>query len=174
MIPLSDIVLIVIRILLLNWALWIVATLGSSIIMASQTSHFSPYTFLPSCILLLFALIGWKAAPTISNIVTPKKDYVAQISGLSRRDLYSFSFVFLGLYFTLTSFSATAISIYFAISSSQVIQKPMDATVMRDIFRHALTFIVGIFVLTSADRWARLLLSKEALNKVEQGAAANP
>jgi hypothetical protein len=174
MIPLSDIVLIVIRILVLNWALWILATLASSIVMASQTSNWSFLTFLPSCILLVFAIIGWTASPTISKIVTPKKDYAAHLGGLSRRDLYSFSFVFLGLYFTLTSFSATIISAYFAIFSSQLVHKPIDASSMRDLFRHAVTFIVGFFVLVSADRWARLLLAKEASNTVEQDAAANP
>jgi len=161
MTPLEDIVLIVIRILILNWGAWIFLTLLTSIV-SSFHSRWSFVSLLPSCISLVLAVLIWVAAPKIAKVVTPKKEYSISLGGLSRRDLYAFAFVFLGVYFLLTSLSAVLVSSYFAIASSQFPSAHVPIDYFTPLVRESVRLVVSFFLLVFADRWARLLLSREA------------
>jgi hypothetical protein len=158
---LEDIVLIVIRILILNWGLWIFITLLSSIV-TSFHSRWNFVSLLPSCISLVLAFLIWIAAPKIAKVVTPKKEYSISLGGLSRRDLYAFAFVFLGVYFVLTSVSAVAVYAYFAMVSSQFPKTHNSIDYFTPFVRESARLVVSFFLLVFADRWARLLLSREA------------
>jgi len=161
MTPLEDIVLIVIRILILNWGGWIFATLLTSIAYSFH-SKWSGLSLLPSCILLVLAILIWIAAPKIAKVVTPKKEYSVNLGGLSRRDLYAFAFVFLGVYFVLTSVSSVLVSSYLLIASSQFSTTHAATDHFTPLVRESVRLVVSFFLLAFADRWARLLLSREA------------
>lgn len=166
---LEDIVLIVIRILILNWGLWIFATLLGSIA-ESFHSKANAIVFLPSCILLVFAILVWITGSRIAKVVTPKKEYSVNLGGLSRRDLYSFAFVFLGIYFLLTSLSSVLVSSYFLITFSPSPATRMSVDHFTALVRESVRLVVSFFLLVFADRWARLLLSREASQPNNQAA----
>jgi hypothetical protein len=161
MAALEDIVLIVIRILILNWGVWVFATLLASVL---ESLHSKPslLTFLPSGILLVLAILIWIAGPKIAKVVTPKKEYSINLGGLSRRDLYAFAFVFLGVYFVLTSVSSVLVSIWNLLWSSGLPGTHVAVDHFTPIARESVRLIVSIFLLVFADRWSRLLLSREA------------
>src|ERR1700738_2552655 len=106
--PLSSIVFIVIRLFALNWFLTAVPLLLSAATAPlSHERHLSavlmPYA--PAVLLLVFAAGLWILSPGIARFVSRGVDTRVSIGSLSRSDLYSFAFVFLGLFFILSSFA---------------------------------------------------------------------
>ena len=106
--PLSSIVVIVIRLFALNWFLASVPLLLSAA--TNPLPHerhllavLMPYA--PAVLLLIFAAGLWILAPAIARFVSRGVDASVSIGSLSRSDLYSFAFVFLGLFFILSSFA---------------------------------------------------------------------
>lgn len=53
--------------------------------------------------MLLFPIVAWLAAPFLARLVAGKADATVSVSVPPLRDLYAFAFVFLGVYFVLTS-----------------------------------------------------------------------
>src|SRR5688572_3340987 len=106
--PLSSIVVIVIRLFALNWLFTAIPLLLSAA--ATPLPHerhlsvvLTPYA--PGGLLLIFATGLWILTPTIARFVSRGVDTSVNMGGLSRSDLYSFAFVFLGLFFILSSFA---------------------------------------------------------------------
>ena len=109
--PLSSIVVIVIRLFALNWLLTAVPLLLSATTTPlPHERHLSAVLMLyvPAVLLLIVAAGLWILTPAIARFVSRGVDTSVSIGSLSRSDLYSFAFVFLGLFFILSSFGPEA------------------------------------------------------------------
>ncbi|CAN5401404.1 hypothetical protein BH09VER1_BH09VER1_09140 [soil metagenome] len=171
--PLSTIVVIVLRLFALNWLfydvyLWAVA------VQSSLSDPRSPFLvvagFAPSFLLLLAIVLLWILAPRISRLVSPGVDPSVAFSDLTRYDLYCFGFVFLGLYFILSSFAEVINWTHYFATVAHNGGMP-DPELQRQSFyqltRPALTFVGGLVSLLGASRWAkRLVRREEKLNPV--------
>src|SRR5947208_4333674 len=102
--PLSSIVRIVIRLFALNWCLQALNLMVS----AAALSHDRPLAVMviravPGVLFLILAIALWILAAPVARFVSRGVDTNVNLAGLSRSDLYSFAFVFLGLFFVLSS-----------------------------------------------------------------------
>ncbi|HEY5037384.1 MAG TPA: hypothetical protein VII74_09660, partial [Chthoniobacterales bacterium] len=97
------------------------------------------------------------------RLVSRGVDTSVSIGSLSRSDLYSFAFVFLGLFFVLSSFADVINWIhYFATVSSE------DPRVksLYQLTRPCLTLALGLVSLLGAPRWTRKLVAYEQKSQV--------
>lgn len=154
--PLSSIVVIVIRLFALNWILTsVLVLLSATAYRASDERHLFavliPYA--PGGLLLIFAATLWFLASVVARFVSRGVDTTVNVGGLSRSNLYSFAFVFLGLYFVLSSIGDVINWIhYFAIVSHY------DPTQnLYQLTRPGLTFIAGVASLLGAPCWTKKL-----------------
>ena len=96
--PLSSIVVIVIRLFALNWLLTAVPLLLSAATTPLPHERLLSAVLMlyaPAVLLLIFAAGLWILAPAIARFVSRGIDTSVSVGSLSRSDLYSFSFVFL-------------------------------------------------------------------------------
>ena len=106
--PLSSIVVIVIRLLALNWLLTVVPLLLSAATTPlPHERHLSAVLMIyaPAVLLLSVAAVLWILTPAIARFVSRGVDTTVSIGSLSRSDLYSFAFVFSDFFFILSSFA---------------------------------------------------------------------
>jgi len=123
-------------------------------------SPFSLYSFLlmPLATLIL-ATILWFIASRISTAVTKGHDTDLAFTVLTRDDLYHFAFVFLGLYFVLTSISGALREgfRFFPIVESN----PQTVELLGPFLGHGATFVAGFVCMIGAGRWTRKLMRRE-------------
>lgn len=158
--PISHIVTVVLR-------LFAIQTFVSAFGLALQTtasvrsygsSYYVAY-FTPGA-LLVFALLEWFLAPSVSRLVTRRQDSTLNIGGLSREDIYSFAFVFLGLYFVLNSVASSLNWLHYFLS----VASGSTAEMQRSFYELAsalIPLIAGLIALLQANRWARKLVNRE-------------
>ena len=121
----------------------------------------------PGVMTLLFACILtvalWKVAPLLARLVVGKHDVAVQLTGLSLEDLYRFAFVFLGLYFALSSLPPTLTWAHYAFSvastSSGATGEQQQS--LYALFDPAITFAAGLVCMLKGPRWATLLARQE-------------
>jgi hypothetical protein len=163
--PLSSIVVIVIRLFALNWLLTSVPLLFSA---ATNPLPYERHLLVvlmpygPAVLLLIFAAGLWILAPTIARFVSRGVDANVSIGSLSRSDLYSFAFVFLGLFFILSSFADVVNWIhYFATVSCEDPRHDPRVQNLYQFTRPCLTLAVGLVSLLGAPRWTKKLVSHD-------------
>ncbi len=104
--PVSLIVQVLVRLLSLLWVLQgSIALVGALAVFNAGWSFgdkFMAY-YLGPVLTLVFAATSWFAAPRLSRLIVGRADETVAVSGLSLYDLYAFAFVFLGVYFALSS-----------------------------------------------------------------------
>jgi hypothetical protein len=167
--PLSSIVVIVIRLFALNWLLTSVPLfLSAATIPLPHEPHLlaalMPYA--PAVLLLIFAAAFWIPAPAIARLASRGVDARVSIGSLSRLDLYSFAFVFLGLFFILSSFADVINWIhYFTTVSREGLRHDPRVQNFYQLTRSCLTFAVGLVSLLGAPRWAKKLVSHDQKNQ---------
>lgn len=162
--PLSSIVIVVLR-------LFAIQMVGQSIHMAisfageiAQARSHPPHywvAFMVPAALFVFALLEWWLAPVIARLITRHHDGEVAVGALSRLDLYSFAFVFLGLYFILISIAPTLNWLHYFLKTSAVGSQAESQSSFYDLASHLLTLIAGILALFPARRWARRLCARE-------------
>lgn len=162
--PLSGIVTVVLRLFAiqmvgqsLQTALFLAATA------AKEGSHPPQYwlVFLVPVALLVFALLEWWLAPVIARFVTRNHDREVAVGTLSRLDLYSFAFVFLGLYFILVSIAPALNWLHYFLRTSAVGSQSESQSSFYSLAAHLVTLTAGVLTLLPARRWARRLLVRE-------------
>jgi hypothetical protein len=163
--PLSSIVVIVIRLFALNWlfsALPLFASAAMTPLPPERRLPAALVPYLPAVLLVIFAAGLWILTPGIARLVSRGADTSVNIGGLSRADLYSFAFVFLGLYFILSSFADVVNWIhYFAtVSHNDPIRNPRVENLYQ-LTRPCLTFVAGMVSLIGAPRWTKKLVSHD-------------
>ncbi len=75
---------------------------------------------LPPFLQILLAVWAWKLGPWLARRVVDSQDAPVKISGLTLEDLYSFAFVFLGLYYVLDSVGGIVNWIYYGLSAESI------------------------------------------------------
>ncbi len=167
--PLNNIVVIVIRLFALNWLLLSVPLLLSAA--ASPLPHephlvatLMPYA--PGVLLLILAAVLWILASIIARLVSRGVDSSVNVGSLSRSDLYSFAFVFLGLFFILSSFADVVNWIhYFTVSHEDPRHDPRVQSLYQ-LTRPCLTLALGLVSLFGAPRWTKKLVARDQRNQV--------
>jgi hypothetical protein len=158
--PLADIVIVVLRLFAIQTfvqALSIAASATASLRISSAPAYIS---YLPSAALVIFAVLEWVLAPAISRVVTRAHNPAIQIGTITREDLYSFAFVFLGLYFILVSVAPTMTWLHFYLFwSARAGDYGGTRNSFYDLASHLITLFAGILALVPARKWARKLMS---------------
>lgn len=162
--PISNIVVIVIRLFALNSLLQIPGLILSSV--AAQSPGPSQpeilLAYLPVGLLLVPAACLWIFAPAIARFVSRGFDTSVSLGGLTRLDLYSFAFVFLGLYFLLSSVGDIINWIHYMAVIPQ--NNPARNVLSQNFYhltRSSLTFAAGLVSLLGAPCWAKKLGNRE-------------
>ena len=166
--PLSSIVVIVIRLFALNWLLTAVPLLLSAATTPlPHERHLSAVLMLyaPAVLLLIVAAGLWILTPAIARFVSRGVDTSVSIGSLSRSDLYSFAFVFLGLFFILSSFADVINWIHYFASASHSTPDPRGQNFYQ-LTRPCLTFVAGVVSLIGAPRWTKKLVAYDQKNQV--------
>ena len=168
--PLSSIVVIVIRLFALNWLLTAVPLLLSASTTPLPHERHLPAVlmlYVPSVLLLIFAAALWILTPAIARFVSRGVDTSVSIGSLSRSDLYSFAFVFLGLFFILSSFADVINWMhYFATASSEDPRRDARVQNLYQLTRPFLTLALGLVSLLGAPRWTKKLVAYDEKNQV--------
>ena len=96
------------------------------------------------------------------QLVSRGADTSVSIGGLTRADLYSFAFVFLGLYFILSSFADVINWIhYFVTVSHNDPARDPHVENLYQLTRPCLTFVAGLVSLIGAPHWTKKLVSHD-------------
>jgi hypothetical protein len=160
--PLSSIVVIVLRLFALYWLFDALPLFASAAMTPLGHEHqlsrlLAPYA--PPVLLVIFAIGLWIFARTIARLVSRGVDTSVSICGLSRADLYSFAFVFLGLYFILSSFGDVVNWIhYFATVSHNDPARNPRVENLYQLTRPCLTLAAGLVSLLGARQWTKKLV----------------
>lgn len=169
--PLSSIVIVVLR-------LFAIQMVGKSFDMAlsfaaadAKRNFHPPHYWVPYLVpvaLLVFALFEWWLAPVIARLVTRHHDGEVAVGALSRLDLYSFAFVFLGLYFILTAIAPALNWLHYFLTTSSLGPQSESQSSFYELASHLVTLTAGVLILLPARRWARRLLTREQRDETVQ------
>lgn len=160
----STIVLIIMRLFSVQWLVQGLGMLAMGFVEISQMNEsrggwFAAARFIPSLGVLLCSVIAWIAAPFLARFIARKYDAPVAVSGLSLQDLYSFAFVFLGLYFVLSSLADVLNWLHYAlaVAASRGDFDPERNKSLYGLSRPLITLVAGCVCLVSGRRWARKL-----------------
>jgi len=162
----STIVLIVLRLFTLQWIMQGIVMILSvtSATVESRDIRILSAAYFPAILLLALCVWLWLSAPWLSKQIVGKQDAVANISGLSLEDIYAFAFLFLGLYFVLTSFAASLNWIYYSLSvggGTTGNLPPQTKKSFYDLAQHLVTLIAGFTAMLPSRRWAQKLIASQ-------------
>jgi len=167
--PLSSIIVIVARLFALNWLLHAFALIASALSTPSLQGR-SVSTILmssaPGVLLLVLGVFLWTLAPAVARFVSRGFDTTVGLGNLARSDLYSFAFVFLGLFFILSSFPDVINWIhYFTVSRYAPTRDPRIQS-FYEFTRPCLTLAAGLVCLLGAPRWTKKLVSRDEKSRL--------
>ena len=163
--PLSSIVVIVLRLFALNWFATAIPLVLSAAAIGSPReqrllSLLLPYA--PAVLLLILAAVVWLLAPSVARLVSRGVDATVSIGSLSRADLYGFAFVFLGLFFVLSSFADVVNWLhYFATVSREDPRHDPRIQNFYQLTRPFVTLALGLVLLIGAPRWTKKLVAHD-------------
>jgi hypothetical protein len=166
--PLSNIVVIVARLFALNWLLHAFVLIASALATPSLQERSLSTTLVgssPGVLLLILGVFLWVLAPAVARRVSRGGDTTVSIGSLSRSDLYSFAFVFLGLFFILSSLADVINWVhYFTVSRDAPTRDPRIQS-FYDLIRPCLTLAAGLVCLLGAPHWTKKLTSRDEKNQ---------
>lgn len=99
-------------------------------------------------------------ATFIARHVTPDPDSIINVGALTRYDLYCFAFVFLGLYFVLSSLAQALNAVHFHFAVSTTIPPPPQLEKEASLYRLAaplITLVAGVLCIVFSSRLSRKL-----------------
>jgi hypothetical protein len=166
--PLSSIVIVVIRLfavnaVLIDFALWVSALtrpMPFQRSMGDWVMHYGPATL---TLVLIYWL--WRLAPRIARMVTRGVETEVVLPGLTPPDLYRFAFVFLGLYFVLNSLADTINWLHYLVTATGTSGGEPRINNIYQFARALITLGAGLVSLLGAPRWTRKLLAYEAKDR---------
>ena len=160
--PLSSIVVIVVRLFALNWLLHALALIASAMAVPLPSKYVGSAILIhygPAVLLIIFTVLLWILASALARLVSRGFDTTVSVGSLSRSDLYSFAFVFLGLFFILSSFADVINWIhYFTVWHEGPETRPYMRS-LYDVTRPCLTLVAGLVSLLGAPRWTKKLVA---------------
>jgi len=155
--PLQSVVATVLRLFAVQWFVEGIVSLLAAIPLSSTNG---PSAFSLPAGYLIMMLVAWFAAPPVARLVTGSDNPTVSIAGLSRDDLYSFAFVFLGLTYVLSSTGILLHRIYL-VQMHPMPRSAMPPVAADSLINPAVSLVVGAIVLVGAQRWARKLIRYE-------------
>lgn len=165
--PISSIAQVLLRLFALNWVLMGLIQLASLAFLLKD-SNLSFFNFGAPVILLAFGIIVWVFSPFLSRQFSRGSDASLTLQGVTLRQMYSTTFVGLGLYFSLNSFSRVFSWIhYFTVNQSigPAFQNA-NPTFSYQLSEPAITLAVGVFIICTADTWAKRLSVKHSSDQI--------
>ena len=176
--PLTNIVTIVLRLFSLSW---LVQAIVSAVGIAAATAPYGSASPIPWYLnygaagaYFVMAVAVWLNSPLVSRIVTPRPDTTVSIGGLTRYDLYCFAFVFIGLYFILSSIGSAINWIhYYAASAKNAPQNdPERISAFYQLTQALVPLLAGVTSIAMASRLAKKLTVSQ--RKYEERGEALP
>ncbi len=168
--PLNSIVVIVIRLFVLNSLLCVLALTASAVMTplpSKQSFLVVQMPYVPAVLMLIVAVLLWILAPVVARLVTRGVDASVSVGSLSRADLYNFAFVFLGLFFILSSIGDVINWLhYFATASQESPERDPRIQNLYQLTRPCLTLAAGLVSLLGAPRWTKKLVGREQKSEV--------
>jgi hypothetical protein len=165
----STIVLIVVRLFSVSWlvqglSMLAVAFGGFFKTDSANNGYFVIATFLPSLGLITSSIVTWIISPFLARLIAGKHDAPVTVPSLSLLDLYSFAFVFLGLYFVLSSLGNVFnwAFYWFVINASHGDFDPEQKRSFYELSRYIVTLLAGFICLLSGRKWAKKLHDKQS------------
>ena len=162
--PLTSIVVIVVRLFALNWLLHALVLIASATAIPLPSKYVGSAIVIhygPAVLLIIFAVLLWILASLLARLVSRGFDATVSVGTLSRLDLYSFAFVFLGLFFVLSSFADVINWIHYFATDPRHDSRDNN---LYQITRPCLTLAAGLVSLLGARRWTRKLAADDQKN----------
>ena len=153
----STITLLVVRLFSLQWFIQGLSLLAIAFSEPTDSSNrsFIALRYLPSFLVIILAVVAWFAAPLLSRVIPGKHDASIPVSGLSLRDLYAFAFVFLGLYFALSSLADVLNWLHYCLTLAAAHDfDPERKKSLYGLSRPLITFVAGLICLFFGRTWA--------------------
>ena len=158
---LSNITIIVIRLFVLNSILNSIVYLVSAYSAALAGADLLIVLAVPLIGIIVLSLL-WYFAPTIAWIASSGADAHVEMPSLNRYDLYSFAFVFLGLYFVLASIADVINWLHFFATLNHESARPNPRVQnLYQLTRPLVTLTAGLISLFGASHWAKKLIRYE-------------
>jgi hypothetical protein len=114
---------------------------------------------------LILALGLWFAANRLAGGIVREFDSSVQLH-LTLEDAYAFAFVFLGLYFFLSSVASAVVQFVHLLSiagqSPDGTHDASEARAITELYRPGITFIVGLASLLGSRAWSRKLATRSS------------
>ena len=112
---------------------------------------------------LAFAALLWFLSSRLSSLVTKGHDTQLAFTALTKEDLYLFAFVFLGLFFCLSSIFSIMETGYqfFALGFPQPDNNPQKWHYLWPVLGHVFTMIAGFVCVLGARKWTNKLIRLE-------------
>lgn len=162
----STIVLVVIRLFCVQW---FVHGLSYSALALAESSPITPTFSRPVFILaqalsyLVLAIVVWFLAPFIARLITGSRNTPITIPSVSLADLYAFAFVFLGIYFFVSSLGNVLDWFYFFFitAASRGDYDPQRKASFFQFSRYIITLLAGLACIYYGRFWARRLVAKD-------------
>jgi hypothetical protein len=160
----STIVLIVVRLFSVQWlvqgvTMLVVAVTGLPEIGPVHSGWFAAARIIPSIVVLALSVVAWLVSPCLARLIAGKYDTPVTFSLMSLQDLYSFAFVFLGLYFVLSSLGDALnwLQYWFVYNASHADIDPERKKSFYGLSRSLVTLLAGFVCLLSGKKWAKKL-----------------
>lgn len=129
---------------------------------------------------LVVAFVLWQVGPGFARFILGTDDAPVSMGGLSLEDLYRFAFVFLGLYFALSSLAPalTWAHYTFSVAASTPSRNLEQERSLYSLFIPLITLGAGVACMLKGRLWTRKLLAWDAktgqTGDAPQGSAAEP
>jgi hypothetical protein len=160
LLPLQSIIVVFLRLLALQWVLQSMVLQLSTLL-----RHFDWIYIIWFAGTLLLAFLFWNFSEQISRWVTRNHEVTVPFGGLTRQDLYAFTFVYLGLSFFISGIGTfvNLIAIF-----ANIVGLPTDfhKTLSTEsgvlIVKNSVQTILGLIALFNANRFAKKLASRDS------------
>jgi hypothetical protein len=154
-------VVVALRFYAIYFAVTLLAILPTFISLGGMVPEFRPSEVVSLIGYLLLALVLWFTANRLAKSVVREFDSSVQLQ-LSFENAFAFAFVFLGLYFFLTSIGGTVTQLVRVVSASSqyepgISRDTMEQRAVVDFCRPAITCIFGLASLCGSRAWSRKL-----------------
>ncbi|HEX4140312.1 MAG TPA: hypothetical protein VHY09_08190 [Candidatus Methylacidiphilales bacterium] len=114
-------------------------------------------------VMLVLSIVLWKVSTRVSGVIVRDFDVELSTVTLTREDLYAFAFVFLGLFFVLSSIPSVIDGGYAFLTQDALLPEsdPRHGREMLPFLGHSLSLIVGFACVLGASKWSRKLARKD-------------
>jgi len=112
---------------------------------------------------VVLAVAFWQLAPWLARVLLGQRDASVSLAGLCLEDLYRFAFVFLGLYFALSSLAPTITWAHynFLVAAKSVAPYVGERRSLYYLLEPAITFAAGLTCMLKGSLWASKLAQRD-------------